>query len=485
MKGDFTRIRRSENISTTKRSLNNRAGRIWTRIGTQKADIWAHRTETETVGCIGRRGAPKAPCWLCDRAGKRRRLHDRQGHDHVHGILCENEKPVLFTGQPDLPGATPLQPPGRYVVYLDVWQRHITALDDPEIREVALGGPDTATRLKTVWQVKTALGGANISCDSEPPPWEAASTGQLSARAEPDAQSDKPCIVPPGAGYRRLENQLYRVEIHRAGPIWDGQKATLATAATFKWSRDNGSIAARIASIAGDKITLTTSRRDSALGFAPGHWIEIIDADLELRGEPGPLAQITAVDDLVLTLDSATVIGTLPGSVNQALLPKVRRWDSDPGAGPVTLPSTNDGFIALEDGVEVKFEAGSYRTGDYWMIPARTDHGDIEWPQDSASPSNPLPQLPLGIRHHFCRLAIVEVDGSGQVTLVEDCRTIFPPLTEIEDCCGCCTKTVGTTAAADYRSIQEAIDSLPLGAGGHICVLEGDRHGECHHLPPP
>src|SRR5207302_6301343 len=108
----------------------------------------------------------------------------------------------------------------------------------------------------------------------------------------------------------------------------------------------------------------------------------------------------------------------------------------------VSVPSTNDGFIALEDGVEVKFELGSYSTGDYWMIPARTDRGTVEWPLDqSTSPSVPVPQPPMGIQHHFCRLAIIEVGNNGKITSKEDCRPLFPPLTELEDCCGCCTKT--------------------------------------------
>ena len=35
------------------------------------------------------------------------------------------------------------------------WERHITWLEDERIREVGLGGPDTATRAQVVWQVKT------------------------------------------------------------------------------------------------------------------------------------------------------------------------------------------------------------------------------------------------------------------------------------------------------------------------------------------
>lgn len=479
MHGDFTRwtFQRKKHY----RGVNHQQGRVgldadWN----EQSEIAAYRTETEALDVIGPSGAPKHHPGFAISVPIGTPNGDfilGPGRFYVNGILCENEEMVLFTKQPHLPGTSSLAA-GRYLVYLDVWQRHLSALDDPEIREVALGGPDTATRSQILWQVKTMPVDATIGCASASTEWAniiAPSNGQLSARVQPDAQSDKPCIVPPGAGYRRLENQLYRVEIHEAGPSWEerlmGPNVRMVAPATFKWSRDNGSIAARIASITGNTITLTTSRKDSALGLAPGQWIEVIDAGLELRGEPGPLIRITAVDDLVLTVDPATVIGTFPSTLDMALLPKVRRWDSA-GSASATIPSTNDGFIPLEDGVEIKFESGSHRTGDYWMIPARTDKGNIEWPQDSATPAKPLPQLSHGIIHHFCRLAIIDVASNGVVTVPEDCRRLFPPLTELEDACGCCTKTVGETGEADYRFIQEAIDSLPS-TGGQICVLAG------------
>jgi len=477
MKGDFTRDTFHPEKHFSRVLLQQ--GRVgldadWN----EQAEITTYRTETEALDVIGRAGAPMHDAGFAISIGTGGNFGIGAGRFYVDGILCKNEEQVSFDKQPYLPGTAVLTA-GRYIVYLDVWERHLTALDDPDIREVALGGPDTATRGQTVWQVRTVPVAAQIGCPDASPEWDTAiapSDGQLSARAQPDAQSDKPCIVPPGAGYRRLENQLYRVEIHRAGASWDqslmGSNVKLASPATFKWSRDNGSIAARIASITGYTITLTTSRRDSALGFAPGQWIEVIDAGQELRGEPGPLVRITAVDDLMLTLDSSTVIGTWPSLLDMALLPKVRRWDSI-GSLAATIPSTNDGFIPLEDGVEVKFEQGSHHTGDHWMFPARTDKGDVEWPQDSGTIPKPLPQPARGIIHHFCRLAIIDVANSGAVTVIEDCRRLFPPLTELEDACGCCTKTVGQTGEADYRLIQEAVDSLPS-TGGQICVLAGN-----------
>ncbi len=56
--------------------------------------------------------------------------------------------------QKDFPTPPNLATGTRYLVYLDVWERHITALEDDYIREKALGGPDTATRTQVVWQVK-------------------------------------------------------------------------------------------------------------------------------------------------------------------------------------------------------------------------------------------------------------------------------------------------------------------------------------------
>jgi hypothetical protein len=69
-----------------------------------------------------------------------------------------DEVPVALDQQPDLPGMALSGPAdGFYLAYLDVWQRHITALEDEGIREVALNGPDTATRTRTVWQVKLLI----------------------------------------------------------------------------------------------------------------------------------------------------------------------------------------------------------------------------------------------------------------------------------------------------------------------------------------
>lgn len=78
----------------------------------------------------------------------------------------------------------------------------------------------------------------------------------------------------------------------------------------------------------------------------------------------------------------------------------------------------------------MRFEPGTYQSGDYWLIPARTaldtDTGQIEWPFDRA-------QAPRGIRHHYARLALLERNTSAKALAVtiSDCRNLFPALTGV------------------------------------------------------
>ena len=76
------------------------------------------------------------------------------------------------------------------------------------------------------------------------PGWSALiapSTGVLTTGTFEVAPVDDPCELPPTGGYRGLENQLYRVEIHDPGQP--------GGAATFKWSRENASVGSRVASM--------------------------------------------------------------------------------------------------------------------------------------------------------------------------------------------------------------------------------------------
>jgi hypothetical protein len=455
----------------------------------ENLDLLRHRIETETIDVIGACGVPvHAPGFgiLTDASGLSKEETDwlgeqkvpdlsagdfylTQGRAYVDGFLLEYDHTLPFSRQPFvLPagGGLPANP-GLYLLYLDVWERHITALEDPSIREVALGGPDTATRSQVIWQARLAPAvdqGKGTTCSSDLTPWPAASTGTLTAQTTPVQDPNDPCVVPLGAGYKRLENQLYRVEIHNASDAPGG--------ATYKWSRDNGSVAVAISAFAvgGDatKISVTSLGRDDVLGLHKNDWVEILDDAAELAGKPGKLAKINKIDSgNVLELSAAISGFDLNGH------PKVRRWDSDGGTG--TGLAVVAGYVDLEGGVQVQLDtAGTYHSGDYWLIPARTvpgQFGDIEWPKDVDQ--NPAALTPFGILHHYCRVALLDFAADHSVTLVEDCRKKFLPLTELPSGGeNCCSVTVGQ--GGDYPDLPSALAARTKDDfGWTICILPG------------
>jgi Family of unknown function (DUF6519)/Bacterial Ig-like domain (group 2) len=114
------------------------------------------------------------------------------------------------------------------------------------------------------------------------------------------------------------------------------------------------------------------------------------------------------------------VLTSAPAAVNMSLHPKLRRWEAP--LVTVGTATTADGWTALESGVEIKFEAGTYKTGDYWTFAARTVTADVDWPFAT-------PQSPRGDPHRFVRLGIATL-SAGALT-IQDCRKFFTPLAEI------------------------------------------------------
>lgn len=379
-----------------------------------------------------------------------------------------------YLTQPDypVPASEVLAANATYLIYLDVWERLITYVENDAIREVALGGPDTAARGKVVWQVKALRGSANTdtgvggaatpgACDNfipTDPDSLARLLGpnrvRLKARAKQTIASTDPCIIPPTANYTGPENHLYRVEIHRAGAAWDGTSNGQSTAATFKWSRENGSVVFPIVSVSSasgiTSVVLENLGRDDRFGLSEGEWVEIVDDSYVLQNRAETMLQVQAIDrtSMTVTLNGASTSGVGTDPTRHPLL---RRWDyqaGDPADGDLQLGSDMAALVIegpagawlnIEDGVQVQFQppdagqpATQYHTGDYWLIPARTATGDVEWPTEMGTDSQgnavivPLAKSPDGIKHHYAPLAVVFIDGNGNVTASE-CRKQFSP----------------------------------------------------------
>lgn len=425
-----------------------------------------------------------------------------RGRAYVHGLLAENHgsgerewdpilaeergtEPTPYDEQPYFPDPPPFSivgpndpdAPAAQLVYLDVWHRELTHVEDPDLVEKAIG-VDTATRLQTVWQVKLLGVPRDTTCatpDEEIPGWldlTSPSGGRLSTQAVGVPASDDPCILDPAGGYRGTENRLYRVEVHDPGD--------LATA-TFKWSRDNASIATRVRTIDAGLDTLTVVRigRDGVRRIASQDWVEVIDDRLELHGLPGVLRKVQSVDEVreTITLEDPLPAGVFDQADPQALNTRIRRWDQKGQvldstnavvadvdlSGGVIPVGAGGGTMVLEDGVEVTFTIDpapgldDFRTGDSWVFAARTIDASVEELEEAP---------PRAIHHHYCRLAVIVAPDQ-----VIDCRVFWPPEFGERGCD--CTECV---SADEHNSgvftIQMALDRVRA-AGGKVCLGPG------------
>jgi uncharacterized protein DUF6519 len=440
MKGDFTRF--GFDSSKHFRRVLQQQGRVaLDSDGNEASAILLHQLRTLVKDVFGAFGGPPDSGFsiAVDGQARPRTLWISPGHYWVDGILVENEKWTDYATQPDYQPTQPddsgaggdallrfLHRPdveARFWVYLDVWERHVTWIEDDSIREPALGGPDTCSRAQVVWQVKALpwdsekWGSPNDNsdaCGAPLPSLQPHSAARLAAQVDPGQAFTDACIIAPDAAYRGAENHLYRVEVHTGGD---------ASTATFKWSRENGSVATRWLGNGSDASSLVVK---SSRGFSAGDWVELSHDALDLAGLPGQLVKLSLVDGDQLAVDATAgaPMAWSAGFVN----PEVRRWDQRGndivplrgGAVPVTeSSSTVFNWIDLEDGVQVAFEAGgSYRSGDYWLIPARVATQGIDWPQEEQHPALRLAQ---GIEHAYAPLGVLSFNG--EELQIDPCRS--------------------------------------------------------------
>jgi hypothetical protein len=394
-----------------------------------------------------------------------------------------------FDTQPYYPNPPALPNGGPHLIYLDVWQREVTYLIRPELIEKAVG-VDSTTRLQTVWQVKLLNDvGPDANCSTpldQIPGWlpaNAHSAGRLTTSTAPVPGQPDPCLIPPAGGYKGLENQLYRIEIHTAGGLGT---------ATFKWSRENASVETRITHIpALDQLTVESIGKDSVLRFSDGDWVEITDDWLELHNQPGELRRIkigNGVDDATRTiiLEDPLTAGLFPVDAQNRTQPerhtRIKRWDQRgpvldqngnvlqdldlaTSNGEITVPPGSGVSVLLEHGIIATFTldpaGGQFKSGDYWVFAARSTDATIE-ELDHAPPR--------GIHHHYAKLGFVTFPST-----ISDCRIFWPlPIPEGGDNCACTVCVTPQDHASGQMTVQVAIDQVIQAGGGTVCLEVGN-----------
>lgn len=446
IRNDATRLRLVTDEKRPLRSVAARQGLVLldTDLDEQSREM-LDRIETETVDILGSPGRLAYPAgsaaFQCSGPGGLANLEIGAGHAYLAGWLVDNPTQCTLETQPHPRTGDVLVAP--LAIVMKALIRHIDPVEKPALADVALGDAQASGRLLVDWQIlPLSLPNAGpVTCASVPATaqWVAlseASSGTLAfIRSDAPPPTD-PCSLLPKGGYTRLENLLYRVEVHggiadASFPAVDGPRFGLG-GLVLKYSRRNASLMVGIESIAGTELTVTPPALDTRNWFAPGLYAEIVsvhdDVDPRSALAHERLFRVAAATDSRVTLEgsaadiAATGCTGTPGGGGEWSL---RLWE---GVETVKLAAGGNVSeqIDLGDGIKLELGKGAastiFRRGDYWTCAMRAD-GSVDWPVTGGVADKVAPHGP---ETRYVPLAAADQGAAN----FEDCRIPFASLTD-------------------------------------------------------
>lgn len=380
----------------------------------------------------------------------------------------------------------------RYdLVYLETCQVPVTAVEDSELFEVALGGPDTSTRTRLVQRVRLATDVGSDQCDEAwqalVARWKAGHRGTVTAehQLQPDVKltvgttqstgGGDLCSPQTVGGYLGAENQAIRVQLTGANQL--------------TWGFDNAAPLYRI-KVGADrhKLEMVTQPKDEAHWPISGQVVEVLpwaavlpngEKVAEIQGHVTRVDKGYNPDHGTLTLKDAVPTagfdewegrpdkGELEGDGAYYYM---RVWNrgADHASAPEIDFTPGTALDLGHTGLTVTITGPDRNAGDYWIIAARpeTPNQVVPWDLETGRP-------PHGVRRFVAPLAVLHWEvGQGTVTATaHDCRPRFRPLTRQRTCCHFLVGD-GVTSHGDFDSLEAAVAQLP-DTGGQICLLPG------------
>lgn len=447
IRSDATRLRIPQRDARELRAVVARQGQVLldTDINGQAETLLA-RVEHETRDIMGSPGRLVVPAGTgafgIALAGAPAAPVIGAGDAYLDGWRLENPVACTLTEQPHPFTGTP---PASAALVLKALVRHVDPVEDTNLADAALGDAQASGRSINDWRVfplTPAVVNATCSTLMSDTAWidmVAPSSGRLAFIKKTGGGSTDPCSLAPGGGYTRLENLLYRVEVHGGTAVQqtaDGPRFGIA-GLRLKLSRRNASLMAEVKAVNGARIAVSPPSLDPRNWFAPGAYAEIVsihdDLDVAPALSPERLFQIAAVTD-----DSVTLVEPAAGAVAATGIAAnrswfLRQWDAIPaGANGAMVGTATAAFdsggsdsavIDLGDGLTIQLTGGAnarFRRGDYWTCAVRAD-GSIAWDTGALAT---VAQTPHGPLTRYAPLAMV---GPGTV---EDCRIPLATLTD-------------------------------------------------------
>ena len=463
------------------RSLVAQQGRVTLEADVnEQAVIASEALRLETIDIIGPTGTPDNGYLVSiDANGE---ITVGSGIMYVGGWRMRFAQPVPIDNQPEwidqAIDAAEKRRRGDYVIALLVSEQEVQAVEDQALREVALGGPDTAARTRLMQHI-VAVPTKDDTCAAVLKDWNSNLkplglalnpdtlaldfNAALEVSFYPPAGPADPCCPPAQGGYLGADNQLVRVTV----TAYDSKAHT----GTLLWGWNNASFLyrAKLVDPAANPLVLTLSPApvDSAHMPQLNQVVEVLRSTMVL-GNPLDLNFIAAPEGEVITLagagtvfDPTTSQLTLPTGT---VLPDGYATDTNPlfvRLWQAEVPFT-DGVAAqldLVSGLAVAIHMDALPTGPlearpFWDFAVRPNTPQQVYPQRYLQ----APQGPTGPRRWLTDLAIVDYVPDKPPTLVADCRIPFPGNGTGDDC-GCCGITLTPAQVAARGGLQAVIDA--------------------------
>lgn len=366
--------------------------------------------------------------------------------------------------------------------YIEAWEQVVSATEDSELFERALGGADGAGRLRRMARVRVATGTADNCLDAmadlfpdsmiDPDTMALDSGAGLTVGFDPDYVEENLCAPEVQAGYLGAENETFRVQ--------------LTAPDRFVFGNDNASHLYRVTLEAdGDEtiVTFITQPRDAHAHPLAGQAVEILRwntvlPNTEKLAEPvGTLAAILTDYDpsgptLRIDMTLADLTTNWDGAGVDDQFHYLRVWT---GGMDQLIPDSTE-IVMAGTGLTAAFQAASVgfgMTGDFWVIAARPNAPDVVTPWQLLD-DMPPPAPPAGPMRHVAPLAVIHWDPTfvaGIAARVHDCRERFRKLCTVPTCCEV-TVGDGERSHGDVDTIGAAIARIPE-EGGKVCLLRG------------
>lgn len=449
----------------------------------------------------------------------------RAGSLYAGGMRFDLDQPEPFVFQRDYLQLRPTDLPdigegdeaARYLYYLRGWEQCVSALEDPEIREVMLEGTDTSVRVRRMRRVEAfKLVNPVANCDEawklvraqlesaengafDDKSFELVSDGRLQLTFTDAGEAEDTCAPCDPFGHRYLgaENQTLRILL--TSPI------------TFVWTLDDprlfrvrvlGLDEATPAAVTVEMLDRPSEERDWPFS---NRVVEIIPFGALLDGAdvPGPVdphyrkiaAEMGVFTRALETFDPATGSFTVDLGAGNDILAKLKalihEWPTEhPAAGQLNVTDPDGGRFfylrlwhqaATRDDIElstadatelgttgiVPVFAQAGRAGDHWIAALRPETPKQVVPFELLDAGG---APPAGPRRFFAPLTLLDIADDQTVIVAEDCRPRIRPL--INRLCTTYIVGDGVHSFGDFTSIGDAIQALPR-SGGVVSVRPG------------